>query len=101
MKYITIQGKRFPFRLTIGAMVRYKQITGKDFSEFKGDMEELGMIIQCGIRSACKAEGVEAPQLNTDELLDYIDLEEAMELLGLKKADGVGEPQKGDMELMN
>lgn len=101
MKHITIQGKRFPFRLTIGAMVRYKQITGKDFSEFKGDMEELGTIIQCGIRSACKAEGVEAPQLKTDELMDYIDLEEAMELLGLKKADGVGEPQKGDMELMN
>ncbi len=100
-KQITINGIVYPFRLTIGAMVRYKQITGRDFSEFKGDMEGLGVIIQCGIQSACKAEGVPAPPFEGDGLLDYIGLDEATDLLGLKADDGVGEPRTGDAASTN
>ena len=52
---ITINGTAYPFRLTIGAMVDYKRMTGEDFSQFRGDdMEKLGIIIYCAIRSACR-----------------------------------------------
>lgn len=83
MKYITIQGKQYPFRLTIGAMVRYKHDTGEDFSEFKGnDMEKLGMIVYHGTRSACRAEGIDFPFEKKEDMLDYIDVQEAVAVLG-------------------
>lgn len=91
---ITINGTAYPFRLTIGAMVDYKRMTGEDFSQFRGDdMEKLGIIIYCAIRSACRADGVPFPQLNGDELLDHIDMQQAADLLGMdgKQEGGDGE----------
>lgn len=93
MKKITINGKEYPFRLTVGAMVAYKHDTGEDFSEFKGnDMEKLGTIIYHGVRSACKADGIVLPCETKEDLLDYIDMKEAAALLGGEQEDSVGEP---------
>ena len=59
MKKVKINGKDYPFRLTIGAMVAYKRDTGEDFSKFNGeDMEKMLHIIFYGIKSACKADSV-------------------------------------------
>ena len=96
MKRIMIQGTQYPFRLTIGAMMRYKELTGEDFSQFKGDdMQKVAVIIQCGIRSACRAEGVPVPQVSLEELMDYIDLEQVADLLSLKTGSDVGESIAG------
>lgn len=92
MKKITINGKEYPFRLTVGAMVAYKHDTGEDFSQFKGDdMEKLGTIIYHGVRSACKADGIVLPCDTKEDLLDYIDMQEAAVLLASDKEDSVGE----------
>ena len=94
MKKITINGKEYPFRLTVGAMVAYKHDTGEDFSQFKGDdMEKLGSIIYHGVRSACKADGIVLPCETKEDLLDYIDMQEAASLLADDKGEGVGEPE--------
>ncbi|HBK29044.1 MAG TPA: hypothetical protein DDZ04_04365 [Parabacteroides sp.] len=83
MKWLTIQGTKYPFRLTIGAMVAYKRETGEDFSKFSGeDMEKLGVIIYHGTKSACKADGIDFPFKSADEIIDYVDMQEAAALLG-------------------
>ena len=95
MKHITINGKEYPFRLTIGAMVQYKGLTDEDFSQFKGDdMLKLGTIIFCGLESACRAEGVHFPFEDVYALMDYIDVQEAAALLGMKEEDAEAGDEK-------
>lgn len=82
MKHVAIKGKSYPFRLTIGAMVAYKRDIGEDFSKFNGeDMEKLLHIIFHGIKSACKTDGVEFSYQSPDEIADYIDVREAIDIL--------------------
>jgi len=62
MKTLTINvgGKEVPCRLSMGAMLLFKQNTGKDVSEMKtDDMEDLLMFMWCCVVCACKADGVE------------------------------------------
>lgn len=92
MNRINIKGVDYPVRLTIGAMVQYKRATGEDFTKFKGDdMEQLAQIIYFATRSACKADGVAFPYDSHEEIMDYIDMERATEILGL----GTAQPTHG------
>lgn len=92
MKKVTIDGKDYPFRLTVGAMVAYERVTGEDFSKFNGEnIEKMLCIIFYGIKSACKADSVEFPYQSPDEIADYIEAREAVDLLA--SADLNGEPQ--------
>lgn len=62
MKKIMIEvgGKEVPCRLTMGAMLLFKQNVGKDVSQMDGsDMEELLWLMWCCIVCACKADEVE------------------------------------------
>ena len=49
-------------------------------------MEKLGVIAFCATRSACKADGVAFPFDSHEEIMDYIDMERATEILGLGAA---------------
>lgn len=93
---INIKGVNYPIRLTIGAMVQYKRATGEDFTRFKGDdMEQLAQIIFFATRSTCKADGIGFPYDSYEEIMDYIDMASATEMLGLGAAqpahEGEGE----------
>ena len=84
MNKIKIQGKEYPVRLTIGAMVAYKRDTGEDFTQFRGDdMEKLGCIIFHAVRTACKSDGVAFPFDKPDDMIDYVDMDQATAALGL------------------
>ena len=88
MKHVTVKGKSYPFRLTIGAMVAYKKAVGEDFSKFNGeDMEKMLHIIFHGIKSACKADGIEFPYQSPEEIADYIDMERITDLFDAKGVD--------------
>ena len=88
MKHVTIKGKSYPFRLTIGAMVAYKKAVGEDFSKFNGeDMEKMLHIIFHGIKSTCKADGIEFPYQSPEEIADYIDMERITDLFDAKGVD--------------
>lgn len=88
MKHVAIKGKSYPFRLTIGAMVAYKKAVGEDFSKFNGeDMEKMLHIIFYGIKSACKADGIEFPFQSPDEIADYIDMGQINDLFDSKGVD--------------
>ena len=88
MRTVTIKGKNYPFRLTIGAMVAYKKAVGEDFSKFNGeDMEKMLHIIFYGIRSACKADSIEFPYQSPEEIADFIDMERITDLFDAKGVD--------------
>ena len=59
MKEITIYGKKLPMRITMGAMLRFKRMTGKDVEEIGNDMTLMVTFMYCCMASACNADGVE------------------------------------------
>lgn len=79
MKRIFINGKEYPCRITMGAMLRFKRETGKDASELKEtDVAELVTFLWCCIASASKADDVEFGM----SLMDFADKLEPETLTG-------------------
>ena len=70
MKTITINGKEYPCRVTMGAMLRFKRETGHDVSQLdERDVSDLITLLWCCVASASKADGVEFRL----SLLDFAD----------------------------
>lgn len=46
-------------RYTMGAMVRFKELTGRESSEAEQTISDLSMIMYCAVKSASAADGVE------------------------------------------
>ncbi|MCF0160759.1 MAG: hypothetical protein HUJ99_08205 [Bacteroidaceae bacterium] len=62
MKRIALNGKEYPCRVTMGAMVRFKRESGHDAGQMKsGDTSDLVLFLWCCVASACSADGVEFP----------------------------------------
>jgi hypothetical protein len=56
---ISINGKDYPCYMTMGAIVYFKRLSGKDISKLiEGDLEDNLMMIYCVLKAASKAEGV-------------------------------------------
>nr|DAK44259.1 MAG TPA: tail assembly chaperone protein [Caudoviricetes sp.] len=54
---ITIDGKQYPTRTSMGAMLRYTRETGNDTLEFQ-TLSDTITYLWCCVVSACSAEGV-------------------------------------------
>lgn len=65
---VTINGQAFPCRQTMGALLRYKEETGKEISD-KAGFSELLTLLYCCIVSACKHDGIDFNM----SLLDFAD----------------------------
>lgn len=65
-------GKTYPCRVTLGAMRRFKQETGKDAENIVG-VDDLAVFIWCCCMSACKADGVEFG-VSLDDFCDLVDI---------------------------
>ena len=75
---ITINGVAYPCRQTMGAMLRFKQETGKEVTEIDaGSLTDLCTFLWCCIVSACKADGV-AFDMPLMDFADSITPEEAL-----------------------
>jgi hypothetical protein len=60
MTTIRIKGKQYPCYMTMGAIVYFKRLAGKDISRMNPtDVEENLMVLYCVVRAASRAEGVE------------------------------------------
>lgn len=63
MKKIMIEvgGKAYPCHLTMGAMLLFKQNTGKDLADGlqSGNLEDMLMFLWCCIASTCRGDHVE------------------------------------------
>lgn len=87
MRRITINGQDYPFRMTMGALLRFKRETGKDVSEVKtSDVADLVVLLWCCVASSCKADGVPF----TYTLEDFADALDASTLDVLNEEMGAG-----------
>ena len=77
-KELTIRGKSYPCRVTMGAMVRYKRASGQDVSKMSQEMSDLLLFMWCCVASASKADGIDF-DLSFD---DFADLLEPQDLQG-------------------
>ena len=77
---ITINGKSFPCRLTMGAMLRFKQEYGKEATEIEdGNVSEMCALLWLSVKSSCSADGIEfdlslinfADRLSRDDLTTW------------------------------
>lgn len=100
MKTITINGKTYPCRVTMGALLRFKRETGHDISQIgETDVEALITLLWCCVASASKADGVEFGM----SLMDFADLLSSDTLTrweeGLNTSTGLGtEAEKKTVE---
>lgn len=67
--YITIKGKEYPCQQTMGALLRFKEQTGKDISQASDGLNDMIVLLYCCVVSASKREGVDFDM----SLLDFAD----------------------------
>lgn len=73
MTRITVNGQNYPCRMTMGAMLRFKQETGRDVSQTDSSTSDLITLLWCCIVSACAADRVEFGH-SLQEFADLCDL---------------------------
>lgn len=56
---IKVNGEEYPCRQTMGAMLRFKEETGKEATEIDGSLSDMCAYLFCCVKSACKREGNE------------------------------------------
>lgn len=66
---LEINGKKYPCRQTMGAMLLFKQLTNKEVTDIKGDISDMCTLLYCCIKSACRHDNIE---FNL-ELMDFAD----------------------------
>ncbi|MCR5841959.1 MAG: hypothetical protein K6G86_07770 [Bacteroidales bacterium] len=99
---VKIGGKSYPCRMTMGAMLRFKRITGREVSEANmGSVSDLAILFYCCTASACNADGVPF-DMNCDTFCDRID-PESMDAMSASISgadnsdpDGTAEQKKSD-----
>ena len=83
---VTIDGKAYPCGPTMGAMLRFRQETGREISQMDpASLTDLFTYFWCCVKSACAREGVEFGM-------------SVMEFADLVNPDEMGEWQAGLME---
>ena len=76
MNTIRIAGKDYPCMMTRGAMLRFKEQTGREVTEVKGEsFTDALTLLWCCVASACKREGVPF-DLSLMEMADSITTED-------------------------
>lgn len=67
---VTINGKAYPCRPTMGAMLRFKKETGKEVTEIASNsLSDLCTYLYCCVASACAADKVDFSM----DLIDFAD----------------------------
>lgn len=70
---ITIGGKEYPCRMTMGAMLEFKRRTGKEATEIQGtDISLMVVLLYCCLLSSCRADGMECPVSDEMEMADRL-----------------------------
>ena len=101
---IQVGEKTYPFRMTLGAMLRFKRLTGKEATELNQDsVEEVASLLYACLASASAADKIPF-SLTFDEFADLLfteDMENMMTLITEpaeqpteQPGDGAGEQKK-------
>ncbi len=52
-RYVTVDGKEYPIKMTMGALIRFEQETGKPFSSENLSTSDVAAMMWCCLKSAC------------------------------------------------
>lgn len=70
---ISVSGKTFPCRVTMGAMIRFKNKAGYDVSQLDtSDIEGLTLFLWCCVAAACSADKVNF-EMSFEEFADSLE----------------------------
>lgn len=84
---IKVGGRMLPCRVTMGALKRFKALTGQDVSRMQtDDVESLVLFVWCCVASACRADGVEFG-IEADEFADHLEAQAVNEFYAGMDAD--------------
>ena len=74
---IRINGIEYPARMTMGAMMEFRQLTGKEVTEMQGaDLSLAITLLYCCIHSAARADGISVPFASPMEMADFMDADD-------------------------
>ena len=97
---VIVDGKEYPCRPTMGAMLRFKRETGREVTDINGSLEDLTTYLWCCVCSACRREGKEFGMSLMDfaDHMDPEDLQQWARLTSVEKdtaeADGTNGTEK-------
>lgn len=93
---ITVDGREYPCRPTMGAMLRFRRETGREVTQMDGSLEDLCTYLWCCVCSAARREGVEFDMTLMD-FADHMD-PQALELWARQAGaqDGGGEEPRDE-----
>jgi len=94
MHEITIAGKTYPVRLTMGAIREFKNQTGKEVDQVTG-ISDMGELLYACAVSTCRSQGKEMP-LTIEQFTDDLDVTQATELFTGVLAEGGFSSAKGN-----
>ena len=89
---ITINGKAYPCRQTMGAMLRFKQETGKEITATDGGLSDMCTYLWCCVASACRVDGIPFDM----PLLDFADSISPEDMKAWTDAVNEGQEPDGD-----
>lgn len=97
---LEIDGKPYPCRQTMGALLRFKQETGKDATEITNSASDMCAFLYCCVKSACKHDNIEFKY----SLMDFADgllpedIERAVSVLNEETAEAMQDSADADGE---
>ena len=93
---VTINGTEYPIRMTMGALLRFKQETGKELNEANG-ITDNATLIWCCIKSACKYEGKDF-DMSLMDFADNVDGQDIQNIAAVLNSLLTGEPKTEEGE---
>ena len=90
---IQVGDRTYPFRMTLGAMLRFKRATGKEVADLDdSNVEEVAILLHACLASTCAADKIPF-DLGVEEFCDMISVEDldAMQALLTQPDDAPAE----------
>lgn len=74
---IRINGIEYPSRMTMGAMMEFRRLTGKEVTEMQGSDLSLALtLLYCCVLSASRADGITLPFASAIEMADFMEADD-------------------------
>lgn len=73
---VTVGGKEYPCRFTMGAFRRFERETGRSYAEIRLEsVEDASTLLWSAVKSACNADGVPF-DMTADDFADMVSMDE-------------------------
>lgn len=89
---LTINGTTYPCRLTMGALVRFAEVTGHEYSEFTGSLSDACAFIWACLKSASEREKIPFPY----DFMEFCDNVDPEDITGAMTAFSQSNPPSED-----